>query len=222
MPTRLLRLAPALPLLLAAATAHASGSAAATMMSQAMLTMMDIMGNLAQQYSSNRRWNNSYVPFETMGGAPMAMYAMPGGIPGQQQIQTLTEGARDGLPAITNPGQAMGGMFPAPNQSPLDGIWQGQAGEIVLVMYGHFRIYADSDHYRDGRYEINDNLLVMHDPQTGNSRSYEYAFSEGRMALRDKDGNLLLFRQLPIPIPSYSLISGKKSASPQQQTGPNQ
>jgi hypothetical protein len=203
-------------------SANAAGSAAATMMSQAMLTMMDIMGNLAQQYSSNRRWNSGYVPFEAMSGAPMAMYNMPGGIPGQQQMQSLSEGAQDGLPAIVNPAQTMGGMFPGTDQSPLDGIWQGQAGEIVLVMYGHFRIYADSDHYRDGRYEINDKLLVMHDPQSGNSRSYEYAFSEGRMVLRDKEGNLLLFRQLPIPIPSYSLISGKKIPSPQQQPSPNQ
>ena len=204
-----------LPLLLAVTISHAAGSAAANMMSQAMLTMMDIMGNLAHQYSTNQRWSQGYIPLDAAGGIPpMAITAMPQAIQGQQQLQNFADGAQKAMPS-------MGNMMSGPNSSPLDGIWQGQAGEIVLVMYGHFRIYADSDHYRDGHYEINGERLIMHDPQTGNSRTYEYAYKNGRMVLRDRDGNLLLFRQLPIPIPSYSLISNQKPASPRQQAAPN-
>ena len=207
---------------------HAGSSAASSLMSQAMLSMMDAMGNLAQGYNRNQGWSsgNYSQPFNSwqgMNAAPWAMYGLPGGgIPGQQQLRGLITQA----PATALGGQQMlqgmtTGVQPqilAPPQSPLDGIWQGQGGELVLVMYGNFRIYADADTYRDGRYEVSNDRLIMHDPETGAQRSYEFALSEGRLVLRSQDGQLLLFRQLPIPIPPYTLFSGQTPASTKQQT----
>ena len=215
-----------LPLLLVwQGYALATGSVASSIMSQAMLSMMDAMGKMAQDYSRNRDLSPSYYGQPSSGWqgmiSPWNMYSLPGtGIPGQQQIQGLVGQA----PAVAQ--QSFQGMTnslqPIPNLSPqssLDGIWQGQSGELVLVMYGHFRIYANADNYRDGRYEVLDDHIIMHDPQTGAKRAYEFALSEGRLVLRDREGDLLLFRQLPIPIPPYSLISGQQTSSPKQQIG---
>ncbi|MEN8179766.1 MAG: hypothetical protein ABFS39_14285 [Pseudomonadota bacterium] len=194
-------------------------------MSQAMLSMMDAMGNLAQDYNRNKGWSSGsfsqpYNSWQGMNYSPWGMTAMPGGgIPGQQQIQGLM------TQAPTAPqGMASGAplQFPAPQQSPLDGIWQGQGGEMVLVMYGHFRIYANADAYRDGRYEVRDDRLIMVDPETGAKRSFEFALSEGRLVLRDQDGRLLLFRQLPIPVPPYTLFYGQQPISTHQQTDADQ
>ena len=89
-------------------------------------------------------------------------------------------------------------------------------------MYGYFRIYANADTYRDGRYEVRGNQLAMIDPASGKGRTYDFALSEGRLVLSDKDGNLLLFRQLPIPVPPFSVFTGQAQFSAQQQTGTNQ
>jgi hypothetical protein len=237
-----------LTLLCAPLPLQAAGSAASTLMSQAMLSMMDAMGNLAQQYNRNRDWSyggygQPFSNWQGMGTAPWSMYAMPGGIPGQQQMQGLMnqapaaassaqqtlQGMAQQVPnAATgqqpqNPsGAASAQTFYPPVQSSLDGIWQGRDGEIVLVMYGHFRIYADSDNYRDGLYQIDDKWLTLYDPQSGSTKSFEYAFSEGRMVLRDENDHLLLYRQLPIPVPPYSIFSGQSLPSTQQQSAADQ
>jgi hypothetical protein len=217
---------------------HAAGSAASTLMSQAMLSMMDAMGNLAQQYNRNRDWSSGrgYVPpysgWQGMGSAPWGMYSMPGSVPGQQQFQDYMDQAPAAASSAQQTLQDMAQQIPrqlqsqsgsgAPGQSGLDGIWQGRDGEIVLVMYGHVRIYADSENYRDGLYQINENWITLYDPQSGSSKNYEYALSEGRMVLRDENDQLLLYRQLPIPIPPHSLFNGQTNPLPQQQPAPDQ
>jgi hypothetical protein len=98
---------------------------------------------------------------------------------------------------------------PAKSKSVLDGIWVGRGGEIVLVMYGHFRIYANADVYRDGRYRIVGNKLYMLDPETDRVQRYDYALDNGQMIMRSDSGEFLYFKQLPIPIPPYNLIHGQ-------------
>jgi hypothetical protein len=100
-------------------------------------------------------------------------------------------------------------------RSEVDGIWIGQGGEIVLVMYGYFRVYADAETYRDGRYEIDQDLLHMYNLANGNSQTYQYALDSGRMIMRNRQGQILLFKQLPIPVPVQSLLP-----RPEPQTEP--
>jgi hypothetical protein len=86
-------------------------------------------------------------------------------------------------------------------------------------MYGYFRVYADTETYRDGRYQIDRDLLTMVDPANGTSQTYQYALDSGRMIMRNRAGQILLFKQLPIPVPPQTLIPGPepKIAPPSDQ-----
>ena len=75
-----------------------------------------------------------------------------------------------------------------------------------MVMYGHFRIYASAERYRDGLFEILDDKLLMYDPRSGLRMTFDYWFEEGRMMLRSPNGTVMLFKQLPIPIPPQGLF----------------
>ncbi|MET0091848.1 MAG: hypothetical protein ABW068_17855 [Candidatus Thiodiazotropha sp.] len=200
-------------------------------MSKAMLSMMDAMGNLAFKFKKDDGWDFTSAPQPFSSGISPFGYqpwnlpgyssympgypgsympgSMPGTLPGT--IPGMTPGSMTGIPGSYLPGQSLmpGGTQPQysfQTASDVDGIWVGRGGEIVLVMYGYFRIYASSEVYRDGRYRIEGDRLLMHDPESGVTQMYEYRLDEGRMIMRGENGNILLFKKLPVPIPTYMLL----------------
>jgi hypothetical protein len=195
-----------------------SAASPSTIMSQAMIAMMDTMGDLAHRFKSNGNWSlgNSYSPYSSLNGLsgyPLNYYSLPGsGFPGTGlPMQSPVPGfgalpAQNGLPLASPFSQ------PQPSLSPVDGIWVGRGGEIVLVMYGHFRIYASAEVYQDGRFEISGDRLVMYDPQSERHMVFNYYLEDGRMILRNENGTTLLFKQLPIPIPPYNLFTNPAAA----------
>jgi hypothetical protein len=160
-------------------------------MSRAMLAMMDTMGDLAHQFkrgdSWEKDWNgfNSYPPW-SVAGYPDGYYPGAAPIRPHPPYRAIPQGTQ--------------------LRTAVDGIWIGQGGEIVLVMYGYFRIYATAEVYRDGRYRLDGEWLLMHDPASGRTQEYQYVLNSGRMIMRSADGTLLRFKQLPIPIPPYALL----------------
>jgi hypothetical protein len=187
-----------------------------SIMSEAMIAMMDAMGDLAHRFKGTGNWSlgSSYRPYSSLygrSGYPYSLYSLPGG------------GLPYGMP-LHSPAPHLGGPpaagalpftsplpQPQPSVSPVDGIWLGRAGEIVLVMYGHFRIYASAEIYRDGRFEIIGDRLIMYDPESGNQMLFDYHLEEGHMILRSKSGTMMQFKQLPIPIPPYTLFANPVS-----------
>jgi hypothetical protein len=219
------KLAPSLLLVLSLAIPAPAGAwteSPSGIMSRAMIEMMDSLGDLAQAYKGRTNWSygNRYSPNYSWSG-----------IAGQPRYGYGTSGAYDQNPFYTPPLQSplpgTGNIPPlisplpgdVPPQSPVDGIWIGRNGEIVLVMYGHFRIYASAETYRDGRFRISEDRLSMLDPASGRSMEFEYLLDDGRMILRNEWGDILLFKQLPIPIPPYSLI-GNAPPPTDQRTDP--
>ncbi len=183
-------------------------------MSKAMLSMMDAMGNLAYQFKKDDGWDFSsakrpfsYQPWNLPGYSSY----LPG-YPGSY-MPGLPPGSMVGIPGPYLPDQSFipgdaQSLYRYQTASDLDGIWVGRSGEVVLVMYGYFRVYASAEVYRDGRYRIEADRLLMHDPESGITQAYEYRLDEGRMIMRDESGNILLFKKLPIPIPPYMLLPG--------------
>lgn len=189
------------------------GARAATpssIMSDAMIAMMDVMGNLAQQYKSKGNWSlgsniSPYYGWSGSNASPWNPYGVPGTAwPGGLPLQSPVPGY--GGPPLAGP-HTPPFINRTPAKSVVDGIWLGQSGELVLVMYGHFRIYASAEVYRDGLFEISGDKLAMYDPEADRRMLFDYALENGRMMLRGEDGSLMLFKQLPIPIPPYTLFS---------------
>ncbi|MCU7815751.1 MAG: hypothetical protein KZQ81_11210 [Candidatus Thiodiazotropha sp. (ex Rostrolucina anterorostrata)] len=210
-----------IPLLFFTLSSSFAATSPSRIMSKAMIAMMDTMGDLAQQFKGDGNWgfgsnaspSNSWNGFNStpwgVPGSPYPMSPIPGmGLPGQYPY--LPPGA-GGFPMQGSNPFSSAPIHPAVPKSIVDGIWIGQAGEIVLVMYGHFRIYASAEVYRDGRYRIQGNKLIMFDPETETTLEYDYALDSGRMIMRSESGTLLLFKQLPIPIPPYLLTPSDKS-----------
>ncbi|MEW8297403.1 MAG: hypothetical protein AB2712_01025 [Candidatus Thiodiazotropha sp.] len=189
-----------------------------TIMSKAMIAMMDTMGELAHRFKSDTDWDFDFSAApssrwygrdgSSWGGPGWAYPDYPPPPPGVNPYAYSMPGFGSG------PGYGAAPLSPPPasptrHKSVVDGIWLGRGGEVVLVMYGHFRIYdASSERYRDGRYRIQGNKLYMLDPETELIQAYDYYLEEGKMVMHSESGTLLYFKQLPIPIPPYTLIHG--------------
>ncbi|RLJ15820.1 hypothetical protein DJ030_18325 [bacterium endosymbiont of Escarpia laminata] len=132
---------------------------------------------------------------------------------GQEQMQNLGNQVTGGATPATSNIQPYQQTAPASatqrlnmSQSPLDGVWKGQSGMVLILAYGHFRIYADRDRYFDGQYRLGQNRLLIHDPKSNKTQAYEFAHNQGRMVLKGTQNQLLLFRKMPIQLPSPSAI----------------
>jgi len=84
----------------------------------------------------------------------------------------------------------------------LDGDWRGRGGEVLSIRGDRFRIYASRDNYADGRLQIDGSYLILHNAGSRRARRYEFAVYQGRLALRDESGQLLLYRRVD-PKDSY-------------------
>ncbi len=171
-------------------------------------TMLEMMGTMAQVYSGGSR------------GAPPAWGAepwasLPGGLPGGAMLpgdplSYLSPPAPlDPIPALEGAGvwpqppqpspQSSAPPTQAPPRSPLDGTWLDSSGEVLLIRRGRFRIYLTPENYREGYLWRENQTLIMEDPATGRRMEYEYAQQDHKLALRDPQGNLLLYRRLVQP-----------------------
>lgn len=88
---------------------------------------------------------------------------------------------------------------PAGQASPLEGVWQGNNGGVLVVQQGQARLYAAREQYQDFQLRLQDQLLLLREPHSGQVRSYEFALQGDRLALRDRAGNLVLFRRAALP-----------------------
>lgn len=104
--------------------------------------------------------------------------------------------------AYTPPGYSpyQGAPYPypstpyGPRRFLLNGSWQGEGGEILVIRDQQFRIYLDRDNYREGRLQqIHSQMIVLQDLQTGQARPYQFAESKGRLILLDPADNLLRY-----------------------------
>lgn len=133
-------------------------------------------------------WSGSSMPWS--GGA---MPWTGGQMPGMPQMPGAS-----GMPMPSAPGLPWGGGKGKESTSSefLDGSWEGQGGELLLIRRGMFRIYADAQTYRDGHLSVRGNRLQLKDAESGSAREYEMRHQGDQLALRTPEGDLLLFRRL--------------------------
>jgi len=142
-------------------------SAISSAMAEAMLLMMETMGKIARKRGTGP---------DGYGDA----YTWPP--PGWEQIYGMGRRGPRYPPRVARPLVSI-----------LEGTWLGNAGDILVVHGVRFRIFIDEEHFTEGIFRIDGNLLAMTNLESRATRIYEYATQEGRLVLRDSDGNLLLY-----------------------------
>jgi len=179
------------------------------------VSAMDMMMDAMDRYSKKRAWEDQLSggtwqnqPWSwAAGGTPGMSPQMPGQDQMQQMMQQMPQTGRswgETAGQMLQRQQTTGAPFPTTTppvpqaaSGALDGAWQGSSGEVLIVRNGLFRLYAGRDRYHDGHISLRGNLAIMTDPSSRVSRSYEYAENQGRLAFRDDEGHLLLYRKLP-------------------------
>jgi hypothetical protein len=144
-------------------------------------------------------------PWSGLGGYPgmgmppgMSGWPGPGAYPGMGQFPGA--GGWPGWGVGGYPGNwinsgAYGQTSNAAQSGYLDGIWELSSDGFVIIRRNAARLYLESDRYQD--------FLIGYDrqrfwwtPRGGNTTTtYRYQMRDGRMILRDNQGNVLLMRR---------------------------
>jgi hypothetical protein len=167
-------------------------------MADAMARMMEAMGFLDSGAGSGFSGGSSWAP-------AFGSFAMPGSMPWGAPYQDpsrrldMGEAMRQFSRGMTGPGG--GRSFPWMG-SQLEGVWEGRTGDLLIVQGNRFRIYAGDAARVDGYIMVRGNRVALFNPVDSNTQLYEYAESEGRLALRDASGQLMLYRRLRLDDPA--------------------
>ena len=161
-------------------------SSAAGAMAQMMVLMMEAMSEVMRQRGSSRYGGDDYLwpPPGYAPPMPAPPYAYPYG------------------PTYEYPPEP-----PAYPTSVLEGTWMGRNGDYLVVHGVEFHLFASPEHVIGGLFRIEGDSLALMNTETGITRLYEYAMQEGRLVLRDRDGQILLYKRIsryPFPDP-YSV-----------------
>lgn len=144
-------------------------------MADAMSRMMEAMGLLGSGAQTN--------------GAMPGLPAVPGMPLGQagEAGRKLLEGMTQGVPGM--------GMIPGSGGA-LAGVWEAAGGGLLIVEGDRFRLYAPTWAFVDGTIRIAGDRVRLTSRRANFSLEFEYALDQGRLALRDPGGQILLYRQL--------------------------
>ncbi len=152
----------------------AEGSAGREAMADAMSRMMEAMGLLGSGGEAARAMTNGGVP-----GMPLDQ----AGEVGRQLMEGMASGSA-GAGRMPWTGAALGG------------IWESAGGGLLIVEGGHYRLYAPNWAFVDGTLQVAGDRVRMVSRRSGFSLEYEFALDQGRLALRDTQGQVFLYRRL--------------------------
>jgi hypothetical protein len=135
---------------------------------------------------------------------------------GMQMWPTMAEKWRRGWGAGSWPmGAPWSGTYPGgafAGASPLEGTWESSTGELMIVSGGQFEIRSADQRSASGSLSVQGNQLYTYSPDLGVGQEYEFALEGDKLALRDPDGDLLLFRRLsPNSGPAWGSWPGQPS-----------
>jgi hypothetical protein len=86
----------------------------------------------------------------------------------------------------------------------LQGDWVSESGERLQIRGAQFRLRAGATGEVDGNLSLRGHLLALYSPRYNQTWIYEYAEHEGRLALRDSQGRLYLYRRIQPGIGGFS------------------
>lgn len=78
----------------------------------------------------------------------------------------------------------------------LDGIWLGRQGDVLMIRDGNARLFGyNRAFYESADISLQPTRLEIKSLSSGLVRTYDYAYRDGRLALRDAADNILLYRR---------------------------
>ncbi|KAA6183581.1 hypothetical protein F2Q65_15430 [Thiohalocapsa marina] len=158
--------------------------------------MMPGLGQMGQTPFGFNPWMPGAIP-NTIAGAsdalPSAMKPAAG---------TAMQDMMEQLPGAGSMLDSMSQMMPQLPQgagwqhTTLDGLWEGRLGGLLIVQAHRFRLYAPHGGFVDGLIQQRGERVVLYDPSTDIARPYDMAQHQGRLVLRDPQGQVFLYRRL--------------------------
>ena len=141
-------------------------------------------------------------PISGLGGYPgMSPMSGLGGYPGMSPMSGLGGvpgiGSWPGAGGIPGSWYGPGGQGPgaAPTGGYLDGAWELSKGGFVVISGNRARLYLTPRQYQDFAVRYDRDRLWWAPRAGGATARYRYRVIDGRMVLRDDDGNYLLLRR---------------------------
>jgi len=168
---------------------------------ETMMSMMDMMDNMLQLYRNRQSGGSdvwSYSPWggqQGFRGEGQTMPSVPGPMPWAPGSQMFGGAWPQGMPGVGMPWPGQPGGR-APRRHQLNGIWQGESGEVLVIQDNRLRVFANADEYTDGWLEVDGSQLRIHNPDSGVSLGYEMALRNDTLALRDGAGQLRFYYRL--------------------------
>ena len=90
---------------------------------------------------------------------------------------------------------ASGGAMPWTGTS-LDGLWEDNQGGLLIVQGGFYRLYSACRGYIEGQIRVQTDRVELSNRTENFTQTFEFALDQGRLALRDQNGQLYLYRRL--------------------------
>jgi hypothetical protein len=85
----------------------------------------------------------------------------------------------------------------------LSGVWQGASGDVLVIHGNGFRIHNAEGLCSDVAFHIVGSQFFTYAPSSGVTRRYDLAQRGDQLALRDSEGQVLLFQRLRQPLSRY-------------------
>lgn len=150
-------------------------------MAESILSMMDAMGwfwNQALTKSApQQNWNHQSIPLNV---APWnAWNNWNSSMPWPNSIQNNFLNSQ-----------------PPNMNNELDGNWISNSGELLQIKGDNFYLQATDGRKIWGILQIHARMLMLQQPRLRLNMLYEYAIQNNRLALRDVQGNLLLYQRV--------------------------
>jgi len=189
-----------------------------------MRTMLEIMGVIDDDddyYHGPYPSYNQFPFYFYQGMNPQDTFNSWQSLPHAMPWQQMLPGAYPGMPGVDSySGQiAPGAVVPflpgyKPGKAPIykphwiEGRWIASDGMIMEVQQGTVKMYYrhSPNQVRSGVIRVKEHWLGIYFPARQFARQYEFAYKDDRLALRDIDGNLMLFRRMTnwaIPLQRY-------------------
>ncbi len=187
-------LAALLSLLLCSPSARADAGANRQAMADAMTRMMEAMGFLGSGANTASSMARGQMP-----GMP-SPFGMPGlgiGMPNWPSGGMPYSGGGAMMDQFSQAVPGIGQMPYMPwSGSVLEGVWEAAGGGLLIVQGSNYRLYAPNGGYVDGTIQVSGDRLEMANARAGFVLDFDYALDQGRLALRDQNGQVYPYRRL--------------------------